>query len=108
MESGNHSTPMISDNTRLGGCLQNMNFQMFMDRLHFPDNSVFTWTTSNLNPFAVQPHFIDAELRTQNVSLPTLQCVPFSPYTSIYRNVGIRQPVSSTVSITGKNSSRTT
>ena len=30
--------------------------------LHFPDNCVFTLTTSNLIPFAVQPHFIHAEL----------------------------------------------
>jgi len=35
------------------------------------NNSVYTPTSSNLNPFAVQPHFIHAELTAQNVSLPT-------------------------------------
>jgi len=44
---------------------------MFMYGFHFPNNSVYTLTTSNLSPFAVQPHFIHTELRPQNVSLPT-------------------------------------
>jgi len=49
-----------------------MNFQMFMDGFHFPDNSVYTMTTSNLKTFAVQPHFIDVELTAQSLSLPTV------------------------------------
>jgi len=42
-----------------------MNSQIFMDGFHFPNNSVYTVTTSNLNPFALQPHFIYPGLTAQ-------------------------------------------
>ena len=91
--------------------MQNINFQMFTDGVHFPYDNVYTLATSNLDPAAVQLHYIHAEhiLQNFNCTLRTLQCVAFFLYTCIYRNVGIRQPVSSTISVTGKVAvSRTT
>ena len=84
------------------GCSQNINFQMFTDGVHFPYDNVYTRTSSNLNPFAMQPQHKMTVYQHYSV-------FHFSPYTCIYRIVGIRQPVSSTVIITGKTAvSRTT
>ena len=76
-----------------------MNFQMFTDGVQFPYDNVYTLATSNLNLSAVQLHYIHIAhiLQNFNFTLPTLQCVPFTQYTWMR----IRQPVNSTVGITG-------